>query len=166
MAQGDRAWGLGSIHHMRSLCCFSTHSEDSFPCSSTGSLSWKQSFINSSSLSPWHGLQFSMNCSSGVPSTECSPSGTMWVPHGGLKVCHQTCSRGGFSLHRVTGPVRTLMGLALARAAPFWAVWHWLYQTWQKLLATCSRSHPCSPLIPLTTKTWPHKPRTDKTAIR
>jgi len=38
------------------------------------------------------------------------------------------------------------------------AGWHWLYQTWRKLLAASHRSHPCSPSA---TKTLPRKPHTD-----
>ena len=55
-----------------------------------------------------------------------------------------------------------LVSSALAsRGVCLGASWHWLYQTWGKLLATSHRSHPCS--SPPATKILPCKPNTQLT---
>jgi len=56
--------------------------------------------------------------------------------------------------HRGAATIADWLGLG-HRWVPLRAGWHWLYQTWGKLLAASHRSHPCSSA---TTKTLPHKP--------
>lgn len=145
---GHGGWGQFIICCLS--CCFSTPSEDSF--SSTGSLSWKQSFIYFSNLSPLHGLQFSMNCSSGGPFHWLQSLRNNVGPPRGSQVLPLNLLQCGFLSFQDPAPAqvspRTLMSLAWPEAGPSYAVWHWLYHTWQKLLAASSKATPAAPLSP------------------
>lgn len=122
-AQGDKAWGCGQFIICCLCCCFSPHSEDSFPCSSTGSLSWKQSFINFSNMSPLHGLQFSMNCSSRVPFHRVQSFRNSWGPPWVSQILPPNLHQSGFFSPQVTGPARSLL---LQRHLPgHWWAWPW-----------------------------------------
>jgi len=63
-------------------------------------------------MSPSHGLQLFTNCPSTGRFHECSPPGTDCSnvgPPRGHKSCQKICSSVGFSLHRSTGPARSLL---------------------------------------------------------
>jgi len=69
------------------------------------------------------GCSSSLTAPAWVPSTGCSPSGTGCSsvgPEWGHKSCQQTCSSMGFSLHRSTGPARSLLqhGLPMGSQPP------------------------------------------------
>jgi len=87
-----------------------------FPCSSMGPSHERQFSTNFSNMSPSHGLQFFTKCPTVGPSHAVQSFRNRLLQRGspqGHKPCQQTCSSVGFSLHRVTGPARSLLQLSL-----------------------------------------------------
>uniref|UniRef100_A0A8B9RUN6 Protein artemis n=1 Tax=Accipiter nisus TaxID=211598 RepID=A0A8B9RUN6_9AVES len=113
--QGDREWGLGSVHHTLSLLLLLPQEEDSslFPCSGMGSLPWEtvlHELLQHGSF-PQAAVLHELLQRGSLP-IGCSPSGAQCSsvgPPWGPKCCQQTCSSVGSSLHGATGPARSLL---------------------------------------------------------
>ena len=94
VVQGDREWGLGSVHHTLSLPLLPPQGEDSShsaPAPARGPSHRRQSSMNCSSVGPSHGVQSLRN--------RLLPRGSpTWS-----QVLPATCSSVGSSLHGATG---------------------------------------------------------------
>ncbi|KAK4814103.1 hypothetical protein QYF61_008198 [Mycteria americana] len=118
-AQGDGEWGLRSVHHTLSLPLLPPQEKDSShssPAPAWGPSHTRQSSTNFSNMSPSHRLQFFTNCSSVGPFHGVQSFRNRLLQRGspaGHKSCQQTCSRADPSLHRSTGPARSLLQLGL-----------------------------------------------------
>lgn len=78
MAQGDREWGLQSVHQTLSLLLLLPQGEDSSqssPAPLSGPSEQRQFPTNFSNVSPSHGLSSSLTAPAWVLSTACSPLG-------------------------------------------------------------------------------------------
>jgi len=84
------------------------------PCSSVGSLPWRQNSMKCSKVSPSHGLQLFTNCPSVGPSHGCGPSGTacssMGPPRDHSFLQASTCSSVGSLPWATGGPPWTAGG--------------------------------------------------------
>lgn len=154
---------------------FSTHSEDSFPCCSTGPSHGNPPSLTSPTWVLCMGCSSPWAVSLGVPSTGCSPSEQCGPPMGAqvlppkLLQSRFLSAQGHGSCQQPAPaqvPHRTLMGLALASSRSSLGSLALAQPDMAEASGSFQQKPPLQPLYPLTTKAWPHKPHTDNTAIQ